>query len=127
MVREWSRLPKLDGVLLEGSVGSSNRTRKTRLESRQNCVNAPFTRCFANSIFQGRGTHVDEVWRNKAEDKNNKCAMQSLERESMQPVRLFSSRGQEVSPGLGASEWGHRRPCIGPLRTKALVSTAMAA
>ena len=77
MVREWSRLPNLDGILLQGSVGSSNRTRKTRLESRQNCVNAPFTRRFANSIFQleGRGTHVDEVWRNKAEDKNNKRAM----------------------------------------------------
>ena len=61
------------------------------------------------------------------DDAKNKRARQSLEQKPMQPVRLFSSRGQEVSPGLGASEWGHRRPCIGPLRTKALVSTAMAA
>ena len=46
MVREWSRLPNLDGDSIEGSVSSFNRnyrTRQPRAESRQNFVHTPFS------------------------------------------------------------------------------------
>jgi len=83
-VLEWSGLSELGPV---GSVapGSKKRSRDSD-QSRQNCVHAPFTMRFANSVFQGRGVH-DFGRVNETRKYVREAARLGIE--TIHPVRLF--------------------------------------
>jgi hypothetical protein len=96
-VLEWNGLTQIDFVVGQASC----RKKRPREESRQNCVHAPFTMRFANSVFQGRGTH--DMWRPRAREATQKqdCEVR-LGEESIQPIRLF--------PDISESEKACERP-----------------
>ena len=83
-VLEWSGLSELGSI---GSVASGSKKRSRHSDqSRQNCVHAPFTMRFANSVFQGRGVH-DFGRVNETRKHVREAARLGIE--TIHPVRLF--------------------------------------
>jgi hypothetical protein len=91
-VLEWNCLTQINSVGGQASC----RKKRTREESQQNCVHAPFTMRFANFVFQGRETH--DMWWPRAREATQKqdCKVR------LDSVRLF--------PDISESEKEDGRP-----------------
>ena len=97
-VQEWAGVSALDST--EGALVESTPVCKMNSSDRRKCAHAPFTMRFANSLFQGRGEHFPNSFRQLQEI--SKCRIEKYKqmRDIIQPLRLFGE-DDESDPVFG--------------------------
>ena len=99
-VREWRGLTTID--ISQGSASSSG-TKKRSL-NRSKCPHAPHMILFADSRFQGRGTHARDSFRKLDDVKRRKIAKQKKLLESVQLRQLFAGNGESDSASVSGEQ-----------------------
>ena len=105
LVKELRGVTTLDGVTAPA------RPSCRMSAGRKHCVRAEFTRKFANSLFQGRGTHALDSFR--SDEAKRVAKRKRAEGEVIEPIRLFGSgesppditESPSTSTGKRCSSW----------------------